>query len=536
MSDGDMGKTRRENSHSKIEGVAGDWGSMTAGTDKLLIEVARERKLNMDLDCLPKAIGCVDFGDEEVRPPPPDVQFRMADFKDPVRTGEELVARLGRKWRVSLSNLGKFYMLYGAVLDGQLEDGEEDPCAPILPIPCTGKRLVSVFGSAQKVNRLLMLCGKVGFLARLPGAYRFGSRDKKYNYSYYYAYNRMVAHIIRYECFARRIKIELPSQEMDRAPAEVESDYYRYISGEIDESERVTEWDLPPRLAKVADRITLRTRRIGVKEVSDKEAEDVVFRRYSDLILPRQMLIYEMNKDCLPPAEQIKFKQKVHRDARGYIISIGLRATSSIVSLKAHGLENPNYIGMLRKEYLDNLYGEGGYFEYDVRASIYQIAHLLNFGNWNGNSRDPYEIMFGKAFANSDERDAYKSICMALYFDSPTLILNHNRRRIPKCYRRYGKEMLNRMFAEAMERMEAFTGEKFYNEIFLHESLLYVDFTYWLRKEKGVLLTQIYDGFYIQNGDISEQELDEGLARCAVRYRYDYERWRKRLLAAGGQE
>ena len=45
--------------------------------------------------------------------------------------------------------------------------------------------------------------------------------------------------------------------------------------------------------------------------------------------------------------------------------------------------------------------------------------------------------------------------------DSPTLILNHNRRRIPKCYRRYGKEMLNR---------------------------------------------------------------------------YDYERWRKRLLAAGGQE
>ena len=67
---------------------------MTAETDEILIEVARERKLSMDRDCLPKAIGCVDYGDEEVRPPPPDVQFRMTDFKDPVRTGEELVERL----------------------------------------------------------------------------------------------------------------------------------------------------------------------------------------------------------------------------------------------------------------------------------------------------------------------------------------------------------------------------------------------------------------------------------------------------------
>ena len=137
--------------------TAGRRGKMTAETDEILIEVARERKLSMDRDCLPKAIGCVDYGDEEVRPPPPDVQFRMTDFKDPVRTGEELVERLGRKWRVSLKNLGKFCMLYGAVFDRLLEEGEEDSCVPILPIPCTGKRLVSVFGSSLNVNRILKL-------------------------------------------------------------------------------------------------------------------------------------------------------------------------------------------------------------------------------------------------------------------------------------------------------------------------------------------------------------------------------------------
>ena len=72
--------------------------------------------------------------------------------------------------------------------------------------------------------------------------------------------------------------------------------------------------------------------------------------------------------------------------------------------------------------------------------------------------------------------------------------------------------------------MVSFTGRKFYNEIFLHESLLYIDFVHELR-QRGIEVVQVYDGFYMREGAASNEELERLMRQCAMRYYADYRTW-----------
>ena len=501
----------------------------------ILIELARERTESEAHSW--GAAGLVQRPANEVlRQVPTDIHVGKEVFADAVKTEDELVGRLGgRKWRDKLRKLGWFTMLYyGATENPLRHKPADDHDMPILPMPCTGARLVRTFGSKGAVHNMLKLCMRIGLVARVTHTYRFGCRDSDQNYGYLYAYNRDVAALIRKACRKHRLEPRPPqiaahSSEYRCVWDRIDREAY----GEADDDEQGIDVAITggPEGRNIsaadAERITLRTRRVGVRGVSDAEVERIIKLRYAELIAPRSLYIDEMNREFLPVDERIKFEMNVKRDRRDFIKRIGWRAASSIVSLKEHANGNPNYTGRWRKEYLDSEYGKDGYFEFDVRASIYQISHLLNFGEWIGNRRDPYEIMFGRRFASREEREAYKSICMALYFDHPNLILSHNLPKLQGCVDKYGKNRLKEVFAAEAKAMEAFTGEKFHNEIFLHESLLYVDFVYWLRKERGVPVTQIYDGFYVEKGGIDEEELECELERCARKYLADYRQWRR---------
>ena len=75
--------------------------------------------------------------------------------------------------------------------------------------------------------------------------------------------------------------------------------------------------------------------------------------------------------------------------------------------------------------------------------------------------------------------------------------------------------------------MRGFTGDKFFNEVFLHESLMYIDFVYTLR-DMGIDVVQIYDGFYLRKGLVDEQELEWMMRECAMKYLAEYRAWLKR--------
>ena len=489
----------------------------------------------------------------------PKIRIAPEDLEKCAKTEDELIAALGRKWKTVIPRLGQFCSCcLGRAHDETLDLPNGEPFAfKQIAIACTSKALCSIFGNPREVSRLIEKARETGFLVRLTQTYRFGSKNKDRNYSHQYACNETVAKLIRDTCQKRNINIPRIIADREKTYALLNGKDPDEIGngrksgkgkGEGKDSERkgrgITASDpsLVDRFAaslgltaKDVLGFSLAKRHLGLKDIEDWKIKKLAEWKYSELVKPRKVKIAKMNNG-LQPNEQIRFEPNVKRDRRGYVMRVGWRATNSIVSLKAHENDNPDYKGRWRKDYLDELFGEDGYFEYDVRASIYQISHLLNFGEWVGNKSDPYEIMFGEEFRSKEERNAFKDFCMALYFDRPSEILTHNQRRIPECLKRFGKEKLKEVISAAERNMTQFTGAKLFNEVFLHESLLYIDFVLELRR--AVIwqdVVQIYDGFYIKHSCAkSREELDKMMLDCALQYYADYRKWKEsqHLIAA----
>lgn len=461
----------------------------------IIIDVATERNDNIDL-----------IKNERPRF---KFNFKPSDFKDYIKSEKGLKSALGRKWKPNLADIGRFAKMYQPITSNYFkidDEGKNHPVS-ILPISCRHSNLIESFGNQSAVSRLIKKCLQIGLLVRMDKHYHFDKRRVKKNYSYFYAYNKSVEHLVIDICRRRKIDIE-PSMEKD----------YTIVSTFAD-TIKIPQADY--------DRITLKTRRIGLAGYDGKSAEETIKRvimaeKYGRLIAPRLAKISAMNMR-LPEEQRIVFNPNLKYSKNGRLIRIGLRATSHIVSLEKDE-ENPN--GKTRMEYLTEFLGTDKIQEYDVRASIYQISHLLNFGEWMGNGQDPYEKMFGRPFKDKAEREAYKSFCMSLYFDNPNEIYAHNRRAIPFCVSQYGKNAIKDAIFKAEESMRGFTGDKFFNEVFLHESLMYLDFVYALRS-MGIDVVQIYDGFYLRKGLVVEQDLEWMMRECAMKYLADYRVWLK---------
>ncbi|MGN0854019.1 MAG: hypothetical protein ACI4R9_00700 [Kiritimatiellia bacterium] len=437
--------------------------------------------------------------------------FEPSDFKDYARTESELIEVLGRKWKSNLTDIGRFCFEYQTVTSNYFKTNEEgvNHDVSIYPISCKNSNLLLLFKNPSTVSRMLKKCRKIGLLVRMNTDYCFGNVRKSRNYCYHYAYNKSVEHLVIDVCKKKGINLEERKNEDT-------------IVSTFAARSKISCED--------KNRITLKTSRIGLVGYDNEDGEEaikdyILHEKYEGLIAPRELKIKSMNKD-LPRKQMIRFAPNLKYNKKGRLISIGLRATNEIVSLKAHENEHPNYRGMMRPNYLKQYFGTGEYTSYDVRASIYQISHLLNFGEWMGNGHDPYQMMFGESFARPEDREAYKSFCMALYFDNPNVIYAHNRLFIPCSVEQYGRDAIKKAILESEESMRKFTGEKFFNEVFLHESLLYIDFVYELRM-RGIEVVQIYDGFYLRQGVASEEELEGLMRECAMRYLQDYRGWLK---------
>lgn len=255
------------------------------------------------------------------------------------------------------------------------------------------------------------------------------------------------------------------------------------------------------------------------KNLSEDEVMALLFERYPQLEYYSK-IIEEANK-YLDEANKVKFIPNIHRSKSGFITKIGIRATNSLVSLKAGkfnektGEFDPNE----RKEYLDNYFGEGNYVTYDVKSSIYRVAYLVRNGVWAPSDIDFYLAMYSDEidFRSKDCRDWYKNLCMRFYFDTEGQLFHHLEPIARLLYGKFSPNQIRYVLKMMKGRMTRRVGESLDSEIFLHESCIYARVAQRLRA-MGLKVVQIYDGFYFDKG--IEVDMDKLVEECAIEY-YD---------------
>lgn len=145
-----------------------------------------------------------------------------------------------------------------------------------------------------------------------------------------------------------------------------------------------------------------------------------------------------------------------------------------------------------RKVFLKNILGDD-YQSYDTRASIYQLQYAFNTGIWLNNSLDLYEMLYGKQFNDKKLRNAFKSLCMPMFFEvSFNSMSSHIFSRMFQERSPNNQQSIRQVLSVLYSRFKNVLGTTFKSEIFLHESAIYMHVFYML-VNSGWKIVQVYD-------------------------------------------
>lgn len=255
----------------------------------------------------------------------------------------------------------------------------------------------------------------------------------------------------------------------------------------------------------------------------------------------------QQNNEILPEEEQLIYK--------------GRRMYSEVCSFWNEEKHDVIPLGQMTKQkYCDKIFGQNKWFEFDRRGSIYNITYSLNKKAFLSNDIDIYEKINNVTFKSKEERNLYKLTQMSVYFSTVRRTIGFFQRYLEKkaegvaipekeanlidaWWKLCGgenvtwNEFLNNfrtLYKRRKYAMRKFIGsEKEYIDtkskytigyepndtdfIFMYESEIYLEFVTELRK-KGLRVVQIYDGFYLEKGSISEKELSDLLEKITMKY------------------
>ncbi len=433
--------------------------------------------------------------------------FRLAEERQlpagsvdfPVLAADEIKKLLGRKFRNQLSNLLKLVEVFQFLTSND--------CITVLTLSSRSKHLVSLFGTAMTVSRVIKTAETVGLLKCVESQFHFSSWSA---YARKYAWNKQAQQTIKALCETEGITSTavLKAKGPEEAP----------------------EADLEALYAAAPDkyRLTSSTRLDGVSD----DLMRYGIRRNYPMIREYEKKVAELN-ETLPLDERIKFEISVTRSKAGLVTKAGIRATNPLVSLKDEKHCADGETCMTRQKMLKAKFGR--WTEIDVRSSVPRVTYLLNKGVWLPQSVDLYERMYGKPFASPEARRNFKNLFMALYFDSSAKqAQNHFRlkHQTDDFVARHGKAETVETIAEARDAVRDYLGDSFGSEIFLHESCIYIDVFKRLREE-GYQVIQCYDGFFLKGWLTARQEARVWslIRECAESY---YAKWRGVICASRG--
>ena len=378
-------------------------------------------------------------------------------------TQEELINKLGRKWRNNLKELSLLCNKYKLLPDNFNK---------AIALSCNSKFLTNIYGYPMKVNRILQMTRTIGLLELTSNYVSFG-HDK--NRAFTYKVNKDILNLV------------LETNVL-----------YNGEEGEIKERDNIIK---ETNMSKQLDLSKLQYVTINAKkrprqllDLSEEELLELLYLRYPQ-IRYYQNVVEQINnangwKDSL---YEIKFEPNIERHYSYNKFSI--RYTS----------EYACYPKDVREPINKDILGED-YHKYDVNGSIFRVTYLLNNGRWMDYSADIYKYLYGNEFESREDRREFKTICNTVYFTSTSV--EAARRFIDrKKLDGYNNELLN-IFDDLKTKINNVIGKSYNSEVFMHESCIYIDAIKRMM-DLGYKVLPIYDCFcFNKQYDTESVEID----------------------------
>ena len=365
----------------------------------------------------------------------------------------------------------------------------------IIPLSCTNKKLLSIFGSSMEVSRAIDKMIACNLLKEYDSKYQFNANVEKYNKSKLYAYNYKVETQIKEYCKTNNIN--------------------KYNISNVRNTDIVT----------VANTFEIDQVRFSSKLhlLKPDDMSHDKFEQYLTACLYKNYKYLEKYQRLADTINEVYFADDPDRriqftptftwnTGRKAVTKIGIRATNSLVSAKKEKeADDPEWI-VYRADLLKK-YGLN--YEYDVKSSVPRVTYLMNNGIWLDDNIDLYEQIYHQfmndPFAEFDKqtRDIFKSFHMRVYFDSEAKCAAHIKRAIAMKSENYRKDdwkTLDYAIRSYKKALTKVVGQQYDSEIFFHESCIYLKVLFELLTKNKANVMQIYDGFYTDK-QINIQEI-----------------------------
>ena len=410
--------------------------------------------------------------------------YHSSLFRNDIRTADELVARLGRQWKHNLANL--------LTLCRIVEQETQENIYNEIAIACTAPIMLQHFGCVKSASNIIKLAEKIDLLFCTSREYYYNN-NKSTSKCRGYIVNKSMSSLVQDCCISYNIGVE-NNKNKNESASEIKDSSSQPLN--IISSSPL----LPISCNLHSVRFSCHHRL--PKTLTDKDIRNALYQQYP-LLQHYQNLAKQINQKYYAdsPKLQIRFAPTIHRSSKGYITKIGIRAASSVCGLPKvvdEASEVPT-----RGDFFRAYFGNTPVYEYDIKSSIYRVAHLMRNHEWLDDSVDFYERMAGREFANAEQRANFKRLSMSLYFGgTPREVTHHLIDRCPHL-RAYPKEEIVTAITEAQERMFAVVGESMDTEVFFHESCICMDLLARLLK-RGLRVVQVYDGFYSDDPRLGE--------------------------------
>lgn len=376
-------------------------------------------------------------------------------------TEEELINKLGRKWRNNIKELALLCNKYKL-----LPDNFHDAIA----LSCNSKFLIKLYGYPMKVNRILQMARNIGLLELVSN---YASFNHTNNQSFTYRINKELLNLI------------LETNVLYNG----ERGGIREGDNIIKETNMSKELDLS-KLQYVTINAKKRPRQL--LNLSEDELVELLYLRYPQ-IRYYQNIVEEINtaNNWKGSLYEIKFEPNIEHHYSYNKFSIRYTSEYSCYPKEARETLNKDMLGE-------------DYHKYDVNGSIFRVTYLLNNGSWMDYSGDIYKYLYGNEFESTDDRREFKTICNTVYFTS-TAVEAARRFIDRKKLDGYNDELLN-IFDALKFKLNDVIGKSYNSEIFMHESCIYIGAIEKMMN-LGYKVLPIYDCFCFNNKQSKDIDL-----------------------------
>lgn len=371
----------------------------------------------------------------------------------------------------------------------------------IMPIASTNKKFISICGSQRNASNLIRFMIDLGLLDEEDTNYQFNATQEGYNKSKTYRYY-----------YENEEKILKYCEENDINKYVIKNNNKSHIHTVV-EKFRIENFE-NEQVRFSSNLHLLKPDNYSVTQF-ENYIESILYQNYP-MLSYYQELADNINEKYYGDYPEMAITFTPHftwNRGNKAIVKIGIRATNTLVSAKKDKDDNYNFNGFYKDDILEK-YGLN--LEKDVKSSVPRITLSLNVGEWIPEEVDIYEMIYDEYISNHiydtvvekfvDVRNAIKKLHMRGYFDRPNLLGVHTRRVMEAVEDKDVVDNEMKIYQNAIIAAEG--GRLYGNEIFLHESCIYMDVLYKLLQD-GYEVWQCYDAWYAKKKGISQEYFQE---------------------------